>query len=234
MSGRVAHDDARPTTARGEERPAGHGAARAARTILCVMASPRGPAAISRQFAGQVLDRLQAGSPEAVVVTRDLAREPPPLVDAAFSAAIIGPPDPDHPALAGSEVLIRELEGADALVIATPMHNYTVPAVLKAWIDQIVRIHRTFTSTPAGKQGRLVDRPVYLVVASGGWFTRPSPVGTPAQPDFLTPYLAAALGTIGLRSLHLLALEGVTRGPEAQAVALAAATARLDALLPPT
>jgi hypothetical protein len=35
------------------------------------------------------------------------------------------------------------------------MHNYTVPAVLKAWIDQIVRIHRSFASTPAGKVGKL-------------------------------------------------------------------------------
>ena len=88
-------------------------------------------------------------------------------------------------------------------------------------------------STPAGKIGRLPDRPVYLVVASGGWFTRPSPVGTPAQPDFLTPYLRTILATIGLRTLHVLTLEGVTRGADAEAHAVATATAALDRLLPP-
>ncbi len=75
-----------------------------------------------------------------------------------------------------SEAVIRELEAADILLIATPMHNYGVPAaVLKAWVDQIVRIHRTFSSTPGGKVGRLRDRPARLIVASGGWFTGPTP-----------------------------------------------------------
>jgi FMN-dependent NADH-azoreductase len=153
-------------------------------------------------------------------------------VDAAFSAAILAPPDPDHPALAQSEALIRELEACDVLVIGTPMHNFCVPAVLKAWIDQIVRIHRTFASTPSGKVGKLPDRMVYVVVASGGWFTGPSPVGTPPQPDFLTPYLRTIFATIGLQTVHFITLEGVTRGPDAAAHALATAQTTLDQLLP--
>ncbi len=144
--------------------------------------------------------------------------------------------DPASPgagaAFAASEVLIEELDRADAVVIATPMHNYSVPAVLKAWIDQIVRIHRSFASTPAGKVGKLRDRPVFAVVASGGWFTGPSPTGTPAQPDFLTPYLRAVLNTIGLMIIHVLALEGVTRGPEIQERTLGSARQLLDRILP--
>jgi FMN-dependent NADH-azoreductase len=201
-------------------------------TILYVAASPRDDAAHSRRFAATVLARLRAHRPSVRLVVRDLAAAPLPPPDAAFSAAILAPPVADHPDLALSEALIGELEAAEAVVIATPMHNYTVPAVLKAWVDHIVRIHRTFASTPAGKVGLLPDRPVYLVVASGGWFTRPSPVGTPPQPDFLTPYLRAVLGTIGLHTLTLFALEGVTRGPDAVAVAWAQATATLDKVLP--
>jgi FMN-dependent NADH-azoreductase len=201
-------------------------------TILYVTASPRDADAHSRRFGDIVLARLQERRPEARIVTRDLSVDPPPVPDAAFSAAILAPPVPDHPALAGSETLIRELEAADEVVIATPMHNYGVPAVLKAWVDQIVRIHRTFASTPAGKVGLLPDRPVYLVVASGGWFTQTTPTGAPPQPDFLTPYLRAVLGTIGLHTMTVLTLEGVTRGPEALASAWAQANAALDAALP--
>ena len=201
-------------------------------TILYISASPRGADAHSRRFGDAVLARLQARRPEARIVTRDLSADPVPVPDAAFTAAILAPPIPDHPALVASEALIRELEAADEVVIATPMHNYTVPAVLKAWVDQIVRIHRTFASTPAGKVGLLPDRPVYLVVASGGWFTQPSPIGTPPQPDFLTHYLRAVLGTIGLRTMTVLTLEGATRGPEALAAAWATASAALDAALP--
>jgi FMN-dependent NADH-azoreductase len=73
---------------------------------------------------------------------------------------------------------------------------------------------------------------VFLVAASGGWFTRPSPSGTPAQPDFLTPYLCAALGTIGLTDVTVIALEGLTRGADQVALALAAARAMLAELVP--
>jgi FMN-dependent NADH-azoreductase len=130
-----------------------------------------------------------------------------------------------------SEALIRELEAADVLVIATPMNNYGVPAPLKAWIDQIVRINRTFRSTPAGKVGLLRDRPAWLVVASGGWFTGPSPIGTPAQPDFLTGYVRAILATIGIKSLSVVTLEGVTRGPDVAAKAMERARGEIGRLL---
>jgi FMN-dependent NADH-azoreductase len=202
-------------------------------TILHLRCSPRGAAAFSSRMAEEVIARLQQHHAGARLVFRDLAADPPPLVDAAFSAAILGPPGDVPPALEASETLIRELEAADVLVIATPMHNYGVPAVLKAWVDQIVRIHRTFASTPGGKVGRLRDRPTWLVVASGGWFTGPSPSGAPAQPDFLTPYVRAVLSTIGITDLHILTLEGVTRGADIAEAAFGQARTALDRALQP-
>ncbi|MEA2775911.1 MAG: FMN-dependent NADH-azoreductase [Acetobacteraceae bacterium] len=200
------------------------------RSILYIPCSPRGADSHSLRFAEEVLDRLRELHPAAVVRTRDLIATPPDPVNAAFSAAVLDPSaSPD--AFRQSEMLINELEWADTVVIATPMHNFTVPAVLKAWIDQIVRIHRTFASTPEGKVGKLRDRPVFVVIASGGWFSGPSPTGTPAQPDFLTPYLRTILTTIGLHDIHFLALEGATRGPEMLQRAVAAARADLARVL---
>ncbi len=200
------------------------------RRILFLTCSPRGADAHSARFAEEVLGELRARHPGLEVARRDLASDPPPIVDAGFSAAIMAI-DAAAPALAASEALIGALEAADALVIATPMHNFGVPAVLKAWVDQIVRIHRTFRSTPEGKVGVLPDRPVVVVVASGGWFTGPSPIGTPAQPDFLTPYLRAILATVGLRDLRLVTLEGMARGPDSVATALAKARDALPSVL---
>jgi FMN-dependent NADH-azoreductase len=202
------------------------------KAILYLSCSPGGAGAVSRIMADEVVTHLRRLHPAATVAERDLAANPPALVDAGFRVAILAPPDFSHPALAASEALIAELEACDALVIATPMHNYCVPAVLKAWIDQIVRIHRTFASTPAGKRGVMADRPVYVVVASGGWFSGPSPTGVPPQPDFLTPYLRAVFATIGLRDVRFLTLEGVTRGPEMRDAAFAAARAKLAKWLP--
>jgi FMN-dependent NADH-azoreductase len=49
----------------------------------------------------------------------------------------------------------------------------------------------------------LRDRPVFVGVASGGVFT-----GNKAnQPDFLTPYLTAVLGSIGLKTMQFLPLQ---------------------------
>ena len=84
-----------------------------------------------------------------------------------------------------SEELIHELENSDCVVIGTPMHNFTVPSALKAWIDHIVRVRRTFHVTREGKVGMLRDRPVFVAVSSGGRYS-----GEHAhQPDFLTSYL---------------------------------------------
>jgi FMN-dependent NADH-azoreductase len=201
--------------------------------ILYLRCSPRGAAAFSSRMAEEVVARLLLHHRDAEIMFCDLSADPPPLVDSAFSAAILGPPGEVPPALEASEALIRQLEAADVLVIATPMHNFCVPAVLKAWVDQIVRIHRTFASTPGGKVGKLSDRPAWLVVASGGWFSGPSPTGTPAQPDFLTGYVRAVLSTIGIDDLHILTLEGVTRGAAIAEAAFTHARAALDRALPP-
>ena len=203
------------------------------RTILHLTASPRGTEAYSHLISGELVAALRARHPGALVVARDLAAAPPALVDVAFTRAIRDPTTLDAPAFAVSQMLIAELERADALVIGTPMHNFTVPAVLKAWIDQIVRIHRSFRSTPAGKIGLLPDRPAYAVIASGGYFTGPSPNGTPAQPDHLTPYLRDILATIGIVDLTFIILEGLSRGEDAIAAALANARARIRQCVPP-
>ncbi len=115
-----------------------------------------------------------------------------------------------------SERLITELEAADFVVIGTPMNNFTVPSTLKAWIDHIVRIRRTFRSSPEGKIGMLRDRPLIVVSAHGGYCGDIPP----GQPDFLTPYLRAIFATIGIQTVAFLRLEGMSRGPDAVARSL--------------
>lgn len=198
--------------------------------ILHIVCSPRAEGSYSTRFSSRIVERLMASHPEAEVLVRDLASVPLPQVDSDYAYTLAGArPDVAAPgSLARSDHLIAELEQADAIVIGTPMHNYTVPSSLKAWIDHVLRIGRTFVPTPEGKQGLLPDRPVYVAVASGGLY-----LGEHArQPDFLTPYLKAALGTVGLRTLHFFALQGMVRGEEAVAEEWRGAAALLDAQLP--
>lgn len=124
-----------------------------------------------------------------------------------------------------SETLIREVETSDVVVIGTPMNNLTVPSVFKAWIDQILRAGRTFTSTPAGKVGMLPDRPVFIGIASGGVFS-----GERAnQPDFLTPYLSVVFGSIGLKNVQFFSVQATAFLDQAQgAIAREKALATID------
>ena len=197
-------------------------------TILHIEVSPRGPGSWSRRIGAEVLAQLERRHPGARVVRRDLAANPPPIIDAGFANAILRRPEEwdaaDRDALGYSEQVIGELEAADVVVIATPMNNYTVPATLKTWIDHAVRIRRTFEGTPQGKVGLLRDRPTYVVTVAGGYHAGEGVV----QPDFLTPYLRAVLTTIGIHDVRFLTLQGITRGPEAVALATKSARATMD------
>jgi len=189
--------------------------------LLHVAVSPRNAASISRRVAGNLIDGLPRSN--VSVVLRDLARTPPPHPDAAFvSASLMREAergDAERHALALSETLIGELEEADAVLLSTPMHNFTVPSALKAWLDLIVRPHRTFAITASGKIGLLADRPVLIVVACGGGFdTIPG-----AQIDFLGPYLRYVLGVIGLSDIRILRLEDLNRGSAKRERSLGAA-----------
>jgi FMN-dependent NADH-azoreductase len=194
-------------------------------TILQILVSPR-PQPFSRQMAREIVARVAALCSSARVVERDLAADPPPHPDRDLYEAILSPTPDGDPRFALSERLIGELEAADIVVIGTPMNNFTVPSTLKSWVDHIVRIRRTFRSTPEGKIGMLRDRPVIVVSAHGGY------VRGNYQPDFLTPYLRAIFVTIGIHSVEFIQLEGLARGPEAVARALDAARSWIEVELP--
>lgn len=173
--------------------------------ILHIDCSPR-PESHSRQLSAAIVKKLLEITPGASVSRRDFAANPLPQTASDYASALSSAAAmaaASSGAMALSETLIQEVEAADVIVIGTPMNNFTVPSVLKAWIDQILRVGRTIMPTPAGKVGMLRDRPVFVGIASGGVFT-----GDQAnQPDFLTPYLSAALGCIGLNSLQFLPVQ---------------------------
>lgn len=175
--------------------------------ILHIDCSPR-EESHSRKLSAEMVARLLTINPDTNVIRRDLGLVPIPHTASDYAIALSSPEKfaagQANGATRLSELLIQEVEAADALVIGTPMNNFTVPSVLKAWVDQILRMGRTIGSSPTGEKiGLLRDRPIYIGIASGGVFT-----GDGAkQPDFLTPYLTVAFGCVGLGSLQFLPLQ---------------------------
>jgi len=170
--------------------------------LLFIECSPRGDRATSSEFGRHLLSAITTHIGHELSVTkRNLGSDSLPPISAAYAESSLLPAEEARARFPGqlgiSDLLIDELKAADLLVIATPVHNFTVPAALKAWIDYVVRNDVTFKKTPEGKVGLLNDRPTLIAVTSGGaMFCDP-----PRQPDFFRPYLRAVLGVIGLHDV---------------------------------
>jgi len=95
------------------------------------------------------MDKWMTANTEDKVIYRDIGLNPPEFVSQNWIAAVFTPDDKRTAAqkqlLSLSDTLIDEVEQADIILISSPMYNYGMPAVLKAWFDQVIRIHKTFS-----------------------------------------------------------------------------------------
>lgn len=125
-------------------------------TILRIDASVRrtdNPVAaynsISRALADSFVEEWKSVDSNVEIILRDVGMTPPDFISNDWIASVFTPDQdrtPEQHALVSlSDKLIDELDRADVLLISTPMYNYGMPAALKAWFDQIIRINKTFT-----------------------------------------------------------------------------------------
>lgn len=200
-------------------------------TLLHLDASPRGPRSQSRRLGEQFLAEWRAAHPGGRVIAHDIGREPPPFLTEAWVEGAFAPAAEQSPAardaIAISNRYVDELLAADRLVITTPIYNLSLPAALKAWIDQIVRAGRTFAMGATGFEGLATGKRALIIVSSGSDF-RP---GTPGGAyNFLEPYLRAVLGFIGITDVQFVYAHSLNGGNPAGAAALAEAQATVTEL----
>lgn len=201
-----------------------------ARSILFVNSSARGDHSESKVLAEAILKRLTDADPSASVVRRDVATDLPPAVTMDWVVGAYAPPEAHaegaKAALAKSDEYVDELLAADTLVLAVPMYNFSVPASFKLWIDQIVRLGRTFTS---GYEGLAKGKRVYVASARGG-----GGYGSGQQMeamDFLTPYVRTVLGFIGITDVTFYDIENVAAQNENYQATKARAFENVEAIV---
>ncbi len=170
-------------------------------TILEIQSSARIDGSVTRQLAADYINTTKAEN----VITRELS-DGISLLSADWIGANFTPAndrsDAQKAVLAESDALIAEIKEADTLLIAAPIYNFSVPAALKAWIDQIARVGVTFQYTENGPVGLLTDKRAVIVVASGG-----VPLGS--DMDFATNYLRFVMGFIGITDVTIIAADGM-------------------------
>ena len=172
------------------------------KTLLIINSSGRVTRSITRRLTRRFAERWQAEEGFRVI-ERDLTSTPPSVVNEAWVAAAFRDPskrsEADEQALRESEKLIEELEAADAVVIGAPLYNFGMPAQLKAYIDQLVRVGRTFAfdaNAAVPYWGLLTPKPVVVVTSAGDGDLQKG--GVLQHLNFLEPHLALVLHFVGL------------------------------------
>jgi FMN-dependent NADH-azoreductase len=191
----------------------------------------------TRRLSARFVERWRAARSGDACVYRDVGRQPPPPVSGEWIHAAFTPPAQREPwmreVLAGSDALVDELVGADLIVAGVPMYNFGMPAAFKAYIDQVVRVGRTF-GFDRSREGApywplLDDRPRRLVILSSrGDFGY---AGRLRAMNHVEDAIRTAFGYIGITEVHAVAVEYDEFGGDALARSLAQAQTDVDRLV---
>jgi FMN-dependent NADH-azoreductase len=200
--------------------------------LLHIDSSALGTNSVSRQLTRQVVAQWRAGHADTQVEYLDLALDAPTHLSTDSLGFRLGPNAEGLSAVQRreneiSEKLVSQFLAADVVVIGAPMYNFSVPSQLKAWIDRIAQVGRTFTYTEAGPQGLAGGKTVIVASSRGGVYsTNPALAGL----DHQESYLRTVFGFFGITDVRFVRAEGVAMGDAARAQALDAAVVTIEEL----
>jgi FMN-dependent NADH-azoreductase len=121
------------------------------------------------------------------------------------------------------DALVRhtdQLHACDHLLVSAPMWNFSVPWMLKRWIDVVVQGRLTFEFVDGQFKGLLAGRGATILSTRDGAYGPGTPM---AALDFEVPYLKNILGFMGFGPIEAVIAEPmVMGGPEVGAAALEA------------
>jgi FMN-dependent NADH-azoreductase len=184
--------------------------------ILHIISSPNGEHSFSIKLGNAIVEKIKAEYPGSTVRVRNLAEQPFPHLEEATLAAFHTTPENQTPqsreAIKHSDQAVAELLDADLIVIGTPLWNFGIPSVLKAWIDHIARAGITFKYNEAGAEGLIKGKVVYIALASGGIYSS----GPRQGYDYASTYLKGVLGFLGMTDLKIFRVEGVAYPGQAE------------------
>ncbi len=197
--------------------------------LLRIDASARHQGSMSRTLGDAFTQVWAARHGPSCSTLRDLATDPVPQIDNATIGGFFTPPDQLTSELRAatqlSDTLIGELRSASDVLITTPMYNFSIPAALKAWIDQIVRVRETFSFDGQRFAGLLHGKTAHVAIAYGA--SGYTAGGGFAAANFVEPYLRFVLGFIGFETVHVYAVESTSIDAAVAAADLARAQAQM-------
>tara|TARA_R110002072_G_scaffold37715_19_gene109976 strand:+ start:1489 stop:2070 length:582 start_codon:yes stop_codon:yes gene_type:complete len=178
--------------------------------ILKINSSIQTEKSVSRKLVNQLVSKLT--NTEKNIIERDLANGLPLLtqnmVDA-FYTPQDNHTDDQKVQVATSDLLIKEIEDSEIIIMGIPIYNFSVPASVKAYFDLIARVGITFKYTDKGPVGLFENKKVYVVITSGG-------TGFMSDADFASAYIKHFLGFIGITDVNFISADQLMMNREVQ------------------
>jgi FMN-dependent NADH-azoreductase len=139
--------------------------------VLYIKANAK-PEGVSRTFkiSDSFIEAYKKSHPEDEIITLDLYKEGIGLLSADDINSVFGPKTEEsrkHPILKYA----YQFAEADKYVIAEPMWNLNIPAILKAYIDYICVTGITFRYTAEGSVGLCKGKKAINISARGGEYS---------------------------------------------------------------
>lgn len=169
----------------------------------------------SRRLTARFVEHWRRARPDDRIVYRDVGQHPPrPVTGDWIHAAFTKPVEREpwmHEALAESDALVDELLEADVIVAGVPMYNFGVPAGFKAYIDNIVRVGRTF-GFDRSRQGlpywpMLTEMNKRLVILGARGDYGYGAGERMAHANHVEPHVRTVFGYLGIDDVHDIAVE---------------------------
>jgi FMN-dependent NADH-azoreductase len=194
--------------------------------LLHVDSSVLGANSVSRQLTAEIVAEWRKNHPDTTVDYLDLAVDTPNHFNADALGIKAGvqasPTEAQRRENAVSERLVSQFLASDVIVIGAPLYNFSVPTQLKAWIDRLAQVGRTFSYTDKGPVGLAGGKTVIVASSRGGIYST-SEAGQAMEHQ--ESYLKAILGFFGITDVRFVRAEGVAMGDAPKAAALSAARA---------
>jgi FMN-dependent NADH-azoreductase len=178
-------------------------------TLLHIDSSPLYGQSVSRQLSDAFVAQWKSSHPDGIVINRDLNATSIPPISAGWVSAVYTPEEArtaqQKELLSQSDALLAELNQADEYIFGVPMHNFSIPSVLKLWIDQIMRVGKTFSYADGKAKGLIVGKKATFIIATGGNYDAQTQM---ASFNFVEPYLRSVFGFLGLTDVTFLTAGG--------------------------
>ncbi len=206
-------------------------------TLLHIDSSARATRSHSRRLSNAFVKAWLARVPDTRVIRRDVGTNPPPAIDeqwiaSAFTAEAERSADLKA-ALSVSDAYIDEVVQSDVIVMGAPMYNYGMPAALKAWFDQVVRVNRTFYFDPTEDvwplSPMLTGKTLVILTSRGEFGFEPG--GIRQDWNHLETHIRTLQHYLGVEDSYLIAVEYQEFGDKRHSDSVTRADSELTSLV---